>query len=492
MTSRLAEPSVVLGAQEPRIAHWPVYESTSGDEAVELAQLAGLHLDEWQQFVLRHSLGERADGSWAAKEVGVTAPRQNGKDGILEARSLAGLFLLGERLITHSAHQFDTSLEAFRRLLELIENTPDLDRLVKRVSRSHGEEGIEIKGGHRIRFRTRTKKGGRGFSGDLVILNEAMELTAASKSALFFTISARPNPQVWYAGSPVDQLIHEHGVEFARVRERGLTGEDPRLAYFEWSIDRDRPDEVEPEVAADPEAWAQANPALGIRITLETIEDEHRSMDPRSFAVERLGVGDWPATDDSGEYVIDPDAWEALIDVGSTTVGQVCFSFDVTPDRGRAAIGVAGRRRDGHRHTEIVEHKRGTAWVAPRLAELTAAHDALAVRYDERSPAASLVPEITESGVTVEPVAAKEHAQACGHFYDTVVDRKTLRHLGTPELEAALKGAARRDLGDAWGWSRKSSGVDISPLVTVTLALWGLDSALKPKKIKPRFRKVSR
>jgi hypothetical protein len=126
--------------------------------------MAGLVLDPWQAFVLEHALGERADGRWAAFEVGVVVSRQNGKGAILEARELAGLFLLGERLVVHSAHQFDTSLEAFRRLLGLIEDTPDLDRRVKRVSRSHGEEGIELKGGQRIRFRTRTKGGGRGFA----------------------------------------------------------------------------------------------------------------------------------------------------------------------------------------------------------------------------------------------------------------------------------------------------------------------------------------
>jgi len=55
-----------------------------------------------------------------------------------------GLFLFGERLIIHSAHQFDTSKEAFNRILMLIENAPDLDKEVARVSRSHGEEGVEL------------------------------------------------------------------------------------------------------------------------------------------------------------------------------------------------------------------------------------------------------------------------------------------------------------------------------------------------------------
>jgi hypothetical protein len=33
-----------------------------------------------------------------------------------------------------------------------------------------------------------------------------------------------------------------------------------------------------------------------------------------------------------------------------------------------------------------------------------------------------------------------------------------------------VTGAKKRPLGDAWAWSRKSSAVDISPLVACTLA----------------------
>src|SRR5262249_38186140 len=157
-------------------------------------------------------------------------------------------FLLHERFIIHSAHQFDTSLEAFRRLLYLIEDTPELDKQVLRISRSHGEEGIEIKGGRRIRFRTRTKGGGRGFSSDCLILDEAMFLPEMAHGALLPTLSARPNPQVWYTGSAVDQFVHENGVVLARVRERAQK-QDKGLAYFEWSVDCKNPDLLEPETA---------------------------------------------------------------------------------------------------------------------------------------------------------------------------------------------------------------------------------------------------
>lgn len=478
MTVSTTSPAAAThGAQRPRTYTVPEAVSSSGREAAELARLAGLGLDPWQELVLDAGLSERADGRWAAFEVGLCVSRQNGKGGVLEARELAGLFLLGERLIVHSAHQFDTSLEAFRRLLALIEETPELDRRIKRVSRAHGDEGIELLSGQRIRFRTRTKGGGRGFTGDLLVLDEAMYLADAAHGALLPTLSARPNPQVWYTGSAVDETVHEDGRVFARVRERGLAGDDTRLAYFEWSADAALGDAE--RVAEDREAWAAANPALGIRINPEFVEQERRTLDPRTFAVERLGIGAWPDLHEDASHVIAPDAWRALTDPASTPVDPVFFAIDTTPDRSRSAIAVAGRREDGLSHVEIVEHRAGTSWVPPRVAELVERHGARPVRCDSAGPAASLVPELRVLGLEVALVAARELAQACGRLHGEVLDRR-VRHLGTVELAAAIKGARRRQLGDAWAWSRRDSSVDISPLVAVTLALWGLVDEQEP------------
>jgi hypothetical protein len=483
MTSTIsphAAPSGVLGVQEPRIWSSPPAVASAGREAVELARMAGLELDPWQELVLASSLGEREDGKWASFEVGVVCPRQNGKNSILEARELAGLFLLDERFLVHSAHQFDTSLEAFRRLLFLIEDTPEFERRVHRVVKSHGEEGIELKKNprtglrQRIRFRTRTKGGGRGFTGDWLGLDEAMILPETAHGALLPTLSARPNPQVWYTGSAVDQEVHEHGIVLARIRERGMRGDDPSLTYAEWSADEHSADPT------DTEAWTQANPGLGIRISLEHVAREQRSMDARTFATERLGIGDWPATDGSAGRVIDLDAWRELVDPASSAKDPVCLSFDVTPDRSAACISAAGWRPDRLTHLEVVEHGRGTAWVPKRLAELKAAHRPVAVICDGSGPAASLLAELENLKVAVTLVNAKEHAQACGLLYDAV-EQRSARHLGTLELEGAVAGAVKRPLGDAWAWSRKSSAVDISPLVSITLALWGLQTMSKPR-----------
>lgn len=453
-----------------------------GDAAVELAASAGLVLDEWQADGLRASLALRPDRTWAAGEVGECVPRQNGKNGITEARQLAALFLFTEfgvvrssdPLAVHTAHLNDTAAEAFRRLEMLIDASDELRRQVRRISRANGKEAIEVRSGERIRYRARTKGGGRGYGGDDLYLDEAMFLPEFGYGALRPILSARPNPQVWYTGSAVDQEIHDDGIVFARVRERAVAESDPRLVYIEWSLPYDHPDDVPEDALTEQEAWAQANPAFGVRILQESIEAEQRSMAARSFIVERLGVGDWPDTDAS-QHVIDLNLWAELADVESEPEDPVCFTFDVSPDRKRAAIGVAGMRADGVGHVEVVERAPGTGWVARRLADLMATHKCVKPLCEERGPAASLLPELKKLGIEVETVNSSEMAQACGRFFDAVSERN-VRHLGTSELVSALKGAVQRPLGDAWAWSRKSSAVDISPLVAVTLAWWGAET----------------
>lgn len=471
----------VRGEQRPRICCVPPAVSSTGREAIDLARLAGLVLDPWEEYVLAESLGEDERGRWAAFEVGLVVARQNGKGAILEARELAGLYLLNERLIIHSAHEFATSEEHFRRVRDLIEGTPELSSRVKKngIKQSHGQEGIELVGGNRIKFRTRTKGGARGFTGDLVVFDEAMYVQTAAHGAILPTLSAKSitgNPQVWYTASAVDQWIHDHGLVLARVRERALGGDDPSLAYFEWSIDCENPEDVTDERALDPAEWARANPGLGIRISAEHVALEQRAMDGRTFAVERLGVGDWPSSDGLGVAVFEFNAWRQQADMDSAVVGKSQIAFDVTPDRSYGSIGRAGVREDGKKHVELVERSRGTGWMVDRLMELAEEFDCREPICDGAGPAGSLIPKLEREGLRPKVLTAKEHAQACGSFFDEFEDDHQ-RHVPDPDLDAAVKGAAKRSLGDAWAWSRKSAAVDISPLVVITVASWGIETS---------------
>jgi hypothetical protein len=469
------------GVQTPRIATAPPnFLSSSGQEAAELAALAGLELDPWQQHILDVGLREREDGNWSAFEVAVNVPRQNGKGGVIEARELAGLFLLGEKLILHSAHEFKTSIVAFRRIEQLVMGCPDLRKRVLRVRKTTGEEAIELVTGQVLRFLARSGGSGRGFTGDCNILDEAMILGDDAMGALMPTMAAVPNPQIWYLGSAG---IGSPSVQLGRLRRRAEaaaeSGEpDPSLAYFEWSVDAHRdecgPGCTEHDDTDDPQSWAKANPALGIRISAQHVRNERASLGSGGiFERERLGVGDYPSDTADTWQVIGEDAWRALATSDSRPGDPVVFSIDMTPERSHAAIGVAGEWRGGT-HVEVVDHRPGTGWILDRAAELHEKWKPRCWVVDAGGPAGSLIADLEERlGIEAVQPKAREAAAACGQFYDAVTEQG-LSHLDQAPLAAALAGAQKRPLGDAWAWARRIVSVDISPLVAVTLAKWGL------------------
>jgi hypothetical protein len=440
----------------------PPYTSSEGDLAVSLAKAAGLELDPWQAYVMRESLGRR-DGKWAAFEVCMIIARQNGKGACLEALELAALFLFDHvKLILHSAHEFKTCSEHFRRMLALIQSSPDFDREVSRVRTQTGAEAIELRDGTRLRFVARSSGSGRGFSGDLIVMDEAQKLSDEPMAALLPTLSARRDPQVWYAASAGT----EGSTQLGRVRSRGLAGDDPSLAFFEWSAeDGDDP--------GDPVAWARANPALGIRITAEYIERERSALSPAAFAAERLTIGRYPLDAADAWAVIPRECWASLTDARSEPVPPVAFAVAVSGDRAHAAVGVAGRRPDGNLHVEVADYRDGTSWVVPRVLELHEKHGPCAVVLDESGHEGSFITELEGAGLPVLSPSAREVAQAFGQFHDAAADSGSLRHRGQAELSAALGAAGTRDVAEGRTWARRGSATDISPLVAVTLALWG-------------------
>jgi phage terminase large subunit-like protein len=301
-------PGVLPADQKPRLCTLPEYDrDESGRNAVALASIAGLELDPWQRFVVEAGLRRRG-ARWAAFEVCLIVARQNGKGSVLEALELAALFLFPDvRLILHSAHEFKTAAEAFLRIRSLIEQHPDFESQVSRIRTAAGAEAIELKDGKRLRFVARSSGSGRGFTSDLVILDEAYKLGDAEMSALLPTLTARPDPQVWYtstAGNP-------QSIQLGRVRGRGVQGGDASLAFMEWSVDEESFD------PADPADWARANPGMHTgRITAEYIERERAALGPEAFERERLSIGDYPV--DGGAWeTISAGAWDACAAPGA-------------------------------------------------------------------------------------------------------------------------------------------------------------------------------
>lgn len=442
-----------------------------GPEAVELAAEAGLELDDWQAWFLDGALSFDRRGRWVSFENGLVVPRQDGKGAVIEARMLAGMFLLEERLLTYTAHEFKTAQEHFHRIVELVEGTPRLRKLVKHIRRASGAEAIELHNGARLRFLARSAASGRGFSGDVVFFDEAMILWPAAVGALLPTMSARTHvtaggPQLWYAGTA------GHGGQtavLAAVRDRAIAGTDESLFFAEWGAG-EPDDHTGGDVDLDDRAeWRRANPAMhGVgRITEDFIQKERAALTDDEFARERLCV--WGGG--AGGTVIDPDTWAGLLDTRSRPHGSVALAVDVPPEGRHASIARAALRDDGKVHIEV-DTRPGTTWAVERLAELSKKRNAPVV-LDGGSRAISLVPALVAAGVEPVIYGTREVVAACGAFLDKV-DEDGIRHVGQPELNLAVNAARRRKVGDAWAWHRRDTFVDIGPLVSSTLAVHAL------------------
>ena len=442
--------------------------TSAGVEAVELLEAANRPPDPWQADALHDALGEREDGKWAARQAGLIVPRQNGKGDVLLGKALHSMYLTPVKLILWSAHEFKTAQEMFLRTRETIGGSDFLSKRVKRMPTSHGEESIELLDGTRLRFVARSRGSGRGFSPEELLLDEAYALTDEQVSAQLFSVSAQPNAQVWYASSHPLAL----SVVLRRLMRRGRAGA-PGLCYLEWSSD--------PALArGDPEGWAQSNPGYPFRISPESITDELTSTAPDDFDRERRGIVD---LDEDEQPAIDTEVWNRCQDNSSKPQDPVAFALDMTPDRTALTIGVAGYRSDGLRHGEVVDQFDSSRRVVKRLADLVKRWTCCVVVIDANGPAMSLVPELARYGIVVDPegdqtrletVGGSRMSGACGGWYDAVHEGQ-IRHLGQEPLNKALAGAKKRETGDGgWRWSRKDSSIDISPLMAVNLADYGL------------------
>lgn len=454
MTSLVGER---LGVQVPRVASRPQgIAGSSGPEAVELAESCGLILDPWQRGALDVAMAERADGRWAASDVGLIASRQNGKNGLVEPREVFGLTILHEWII-HTSHLFKTTRESYDRLLALIEANPDVrDCLVHRVASPASGYEMRFRGGGRITFIARSRTSGRGLTGDLLVFDEAQELNDDAQGALLPTISARPGAQAWYQGSAPD----ETGTVLQRIRKRGRAGNDPGLAYFEYS--------AHPDAALDDrEAWAQANPALGIRISEDAIEAERRSMSDEMFARERLSIS--PDIADFGG-IFTREQWLAICDP-NVVAPEGVFAFDVNPERSSAAIVAVGAGPV----IEVVDYRVGTGWLVARLAELHGKYPACRMVLDRNGPAGAFVDGLTAAEVPFVEVTPADVVRATGAFYDAIIEER-IKVRTNIDLDRAVGGAVKRNVGDAWTWGRRGSSVDISLLVAATLGLWAHES----------------
>lgn len=476
------------GSQEPSVLLVPPgdLDLAEADDCIDLASAYGLTPDEWQREVIYAWLGTHADGQWAAARCGLAVPRQNGKNGVLEMVELHKMVQMGRKIL-HTAHEVKTARKAFLRLASFFENAreyPELAEMVVSIRRTNGQEAIFLNNGASIEFIARSKGSGRGFTVDDLVCDEAQDLNDDALAALLPTISAAPsgNPQVTLTGTP--PVYQADGTVWQRFRDTGVAGDDERLAWLEWSV----PDDLR-EIASLDEAlelaWA-TNPALGIRLSIETVADEYAAMSLEVFLRERCGQWEDVA---AGSRLVSKELWilqgreaEAVkkLAAGGVRTYGIAFSLDGT----RASV-CGGVKHDDGIHCELIdaqhgELERGVSKLAEWLAERADATALFAI--SGRAWAEVLRRKLKDLGVptrAVHVLSTPEYFTACSMTFDKLLDG-SLTHTnldGQAALDRSVAACDKKERGGgAWGWTTTVEGADETPIESYSVAAWAAET----------------
>lgn len=476
-----SQPVALLGESPPRVRVAPPSRANSWQDVADLSSKAGVPLDDWQSLVLEDALGERADHSWAAKRVGLSVPRQNGKSQLMVARALAGALLFDEKKIVISAHQADTARESFSKLIEILEADGN-EWLRSRLDPKYGRggvmnainrEAVKFSNGALIQFKARTLAGGRGFSSDCLLLDEAQRLGRAAWASINSTMSARANPQVWLLGTP--PTPEDDGEVFESVRLAATEGVSSTSAWLEWGAEPD-------DDPADEFTRWKANPAWNTRINHEVVQGEFETYTPEQFALDRLGI--W-AAELRASRLISSEDWTAT---GVTVAPEGQRSIAVAFNMDGSRMAVAGSvRHEGGVHAEVIGAHTGSPeagigsladWLAERWRTVTQ------IVICGQAGAAALEAALRERRVSsrvIHVASGPDYFAACSVALDGIRDR-TVTHPVADRSDALEQSVAvcdrkiRSKVTGSWGWEPTTADGDETPLEAWSLAVWAAKS----------------
>lgn len=413
----------------------------------------------WQELVVNVGLETLADGRPAYHEVIVTVPRQQGKTTLdLAVECHRGLLWQPQpQRILYSAQ---TGWDGHKKLLEdqvPIMQASRIWEAVARVYRAAGNDGVVFQTTSRIDVMASGLSAGHGRTVDLGIIDEAFDdEDDRREQAMRPAMMTRPAAQLWITST----AGHEGSVYLRRKVDAGRAAavEDAGygVAYFEWSADPDAPID-------DPETWRSCMPALGITVSEEVIRTHLQTMrdTPNEFA--RAYLNRWTV---ARERLIPLQLWQAVCDTTTAPGAGLVLGVDAAADRTAACIVAA----DAQRRAEVVEYGEGVSWLEDRVVELATKHSC-EVAIDDHGPAAWLIPALETRGVRVEKFGTTEMVRACSQLYDGIADAKvSVRATSGDVLDLAVAGVTKRPVGEAWMWGRKTSLVDVSPLLAWTCA----------------------
>lgn len=507
----------LFGSETPRIWTPPARpltaETSLGFECIEFAEeILEVTLFPWQKWFLLHALELLPGGAeFRFRTVILGVARQAGKSTLMQVLALWRMYCDNAKLVIGTAQDLDTAKKLWFETVELAQGIQELNEQIgpNGVVRGAGDTALKLKSGSQYRVKAATRRGGRGFSGDLVLLDELREHhNWEAWSAVSKTTMARPRAQIYCPSNAGDtsSVVLRHlrriclmapdtiGVTEREVVQFGgpiiddidrdaTEVADDSIGIFEWS--------APPDMSIwDKDGWVAANPSLGYGFLTERAISSAARTDPEwEFRTEVLCQ--WRPTSAAGPFP--GTKWLECLDAESEIAAgsPLSVAVDVSWDRSMAYIAVAGKSNKWTEpvhgvsvqriHVEVMAFRAGSDWCVDWLAERIEKFAHVVVQ-PKGAPASTLLdPLVARLGADmVCELPGTDMGVAFGQFHDDVKDG-VIAHLEQPLLDVAAAQARVRTFGDSRAVDRKASPVDASPLVAVMAARWGLDQ------IKERF-----
>lgn len=514
----------VQGKTEPRIYSKPLRKlvpgtekrdyldrTTDGYAAIAFAKdVLGFDLFPWQEWLLIHALELIEDESgtlvYRFRIVIVSVGRQNGKTVIATILAMWHLFARDTQTIIGTAQDLSKANDTWLDVVGMAETCAD--ELVDEQGNPlfspddiyHGNpRTFTLLNGKEYRVASATRRGGRGFSGDLILMDELREHhNWESWSSVTNTMNARPRAQAWAfsnAGDATSVVLRRQRAvahkaldwpdgerEFDGVLDdtddelaellSGMEGLTP--GWFEWSA---------PPGAKrnDLEALAQSNPSLNhIEIsdecpTTRTLLAALAGSPAYEYETEvmcrwaTMGVGG-PFMEGSWEATCNPKARPA-----NNSKKVVCV--EVSQKRNQTYVVRAGLNEEGKTVGGVRYDHPGTEWVANALAQDRDSTEMVVVRTEAGSSAKTVFETLQRelTGIRIEEWKSVDVDTAHTLLFDKLRDR-TIEHLPHGGLDMAATSALESlKPGGGFRIDIKRSPTDTAPLYAFIGAVWGVE-----------------
>ena len=473
------------GNQRPTFSTVTDWAYSFGDRAEKLFTTYGLKLYESQTYELHVFLARNDDGSFAAKTICISKPRQNGKSYAARLYAIWMAAIEGKHVL-YSAHHGKTVRTMFKEIKNFVEQHADFAALLKPngegIYKAQGSEGLYFvdedgNDAGLIEFQTRTNSAARGETYQVIIVDEAQELTAEQLEALKPTTIAADDaekvdsdPQMIYLCTPPNAKCV--GTEFRRWHDEAHSNVKTSIWWMEWAVD-EIPDKADRESIM--ELVYLTNPAMGYRIKESTMYDVLDTMSIEGFARECLGY--WEKVTIVGNSLITVKNWEACYTDEPENKGILCYGVKFSTDGMLGVVAACYKPEDGKPLVYVVTTKtmeNGLTWFVENLTER--AHKAAKIVIDGKSNADNLYAKLHEAGVTKKALKIPTTAEVVTAYSMIVnaVKEHSLLQTGQQALDKSATRTIRRDIGKNGGFGFESTEeAEASLIEACAIALWG-------------------